>query len=389
MINVANNYYQGTFLASAAPVRPSAPLWADEEELDELIDACLITPRGLDRCPPPSPVACANEHAAVVRAFVAATPAFAPFRGLVERRKVIERALVVANEALGGTRGLAEHERSAYREAHLAFVLEMLWMWVLDETLDGSPREAARSGDTLRRIAARIARAHDGAPPAVRPPVVHAAAGQGELVACVSSTLDRYERTSPLHRPSGALFCRAMERYLRSQRAVHHRFASWAAYEEHRAYNSGLWSTTLHAAAFLRHRSGVEHAGLCRLSARHMALVQRYCIIGALANDLFGLRKDLEEGVATSVSVLRAQLERQGGEAEVVQGLVRYHNERLQELAGELRATSDPLAQLLLYAALRAAWSVRRLHEDHRDVYDPAALRAYLGPQRTSTARVT
>ena len=44
----------------------------------------------------------------------------------------------------------------------------------------------------------------------------------------------------------------------------------------------------------------------------------------------------------------------------------------------------NPLEQLLLYAALRAAWSVRRLHEDYRDVYDPAALQAYLGPQRTT-----
>lgn len=373
---------------SSAPIlhlAPTRPLpFADAEQLFE---RCLITRQNLAAVCARGFVAHEAEHLRDLRSFVAADPATRGFRRLIDEQQILERAAVVAGEALGTSDHLAPRDLIAHRRTHRAFMLEMLWMWVLDDTLDVAAERARSSTGLLCGLAGRMSAVlRGGVTASTSSPLAADKSRQAELAHCILAVFTAYAQTPEEFRPAGPTCAVMMEEFLASYARVHRPFMSWAEYVAHRSYNSGLWSTTLHTAACFGPRIGVDVRALADLSPEHVALIRRHCFIGALANDLFGLDEDLQHGIGTSFAVERAVTSPRIDDDAVVLRLVARHNERLRELMSCLHADRDPVTRLLLYAALRSAWAVRVLHHEAASVYRATTLHRVLGSSAISTA---
>jgi hypothetical protein len=250
----------------------------------------------------------------------------------------------------------------------------MLWLWLLDDTLDAAPELSACCGELIDRVAALIEHQNDGGSPLVPPrptqPIL--------LDVCkgIEALLEEYHSKVSV-RPTGPLFCQSMRAYLNGYRKTHAHFTDWNEYLLHRTYNGGLWSTLLHTSVFH------TDSGETQFNCKHRGLLERFSVIGGLANDLFGLEQDRLEGVATGTDVLLRCLDLQGDD-QAARKLIEIHNDTVDDLWGAFHSATDPTGQLLLFAALRTAWAARILHQEVNLIYPGALLRKSLPPAAQS-----
>jgi hypothetical protein len=347
------------------------------EELRNIYKACRINTTSVSERFAPTRVSLAADTAARVRHLLESHPDIARFTAFFTRRRIPERAILVANETLGSTANLAPLELQRYRDAHYGLVVEMLWMWLLDDTLDASPELSACCGELIDRVAALIEHQNDGGTPVVPERPAHPVL----LDVCkgIEALLDEYHSQVSV-RPTGALFCQSMRAYLNGYRNTHGHFSDWNQYLLHRTYNGGLWSTQLHTAVFHTDSAATE------FHCKHRELLERFSVIGGLANDLFGLEQDRLEGVATGTDVLKRCYDL-CDDVQAARKLIEIHNDTVDELWGAFHNATDASEQLLLFAALRTAWAARILHQEVNMIYPGALLRSSLPPAPHATRR--
>jgi hypothetical protein len=107
---------------------------------------------------------------------------------------------------------------------------------------------------------------------------------------------------------------------------------------------------------------------------RFLTLLSRYGGLGGLSNDLFGYEKDVAEGVSTAVEVARrSSLDGRGDNEQrtcaAFARVIDIHNARLDELTDRAKTCSDPLEAAMFFSGLRAAWSLRALHQEYSSIY--------------------
>jgi hypothetical protein len=99
----------------------------------------------------------------------------------------------------------------------------------------------------------------------------------------------------------------------------------------------------------------------------------RYGGLGGLSN-VAEENQDVAEGIATSVEVAKRSLLGGCGDDELrtcaaFARVINIYNERLDELGDRATTCDDPLEAMMLYAGLRAAWSLRALHQEYSAIY--------------------
>lgn len=338
-----------------------------EESARQLYQGCRIDRVSLGMSLSPSLSNCEEATLVRVERFVRTSPALTHFVGFIAKRKILQRALLVATEALGPPSELAPAQQNFYEEVHHAFVLEMLWMWILDDCVDRRRDASGIQRGFLLQLDGRL-----GSGPFARDSRT-ALAPTYSVQEALFAVAAEYNLTPARSRPRGALIRYAMRRFLLSYLSVHGRAQSWQTYTVHRSYNSGLWSTIAHSANY--HLQFLGHAAAPSFAMGYSSLIEKHALIGAIANDLFGLSKDLEEGVETSFTILRRIRSPQATDQEIVTELVEEHNARLDALFRDYKAAKgSSKRKVILHSALRTCWAVRVLHHQFADIYASSLL---------------
>ncbi len=341
-----------------------------EAEAYSLFQRALLTEDSLAQPWPPQQAPFEFHTEQRCRNLIDTASGLLPYKEFIERWQILQRGTAIANEVLSPIHELTPETQHTYSEAHYNLVLEMLWMWLLDETLDHSPTLALASEPLLARISHRIALNNGG---------VSSIAGLREplhpqlmpLWEAIAAVLDEYNRTDV--RPAGPLYCRYMDRYLRGYLSVHRTF-TWTQYLEHRLFNGGCWATVLHTATCLVW----EQPELVRQIQQCGEVLEAYSVVGGVANDLMGLEKDLEEGVTGACSVYKAEHNLED-EAAAIPYLVEWCNLRLNELFNAFLCADAQVHRVVLFASLRVVASYVTLYKRFQAMYRGTLLRSSLG----------
>lgn len=158
---------------------------------------------------------------------------------------------------------------------------------------------------------------------------------------------------------------------------VHDDFNDLGDYIKHRVDNCGMplqgfWAAHWHARA-----QGLDPSALEEQGDFVRELLYEYAVLGGLSNDIVGYDKDIVEGVATAVEVLARKIDgpRDRRIVRSFEAAIVHHNKLLDDLGRRLtEARPGSLQHVVLYSALRTAWSIHVLHECYLDVYRPRSL---------------
>lgn len=342
-----------------------------EAEAYSLFQRALLTEDSLAQPWPPQQAPFEFHTEQRCRNLIDTASGLLPYKEFIERWQILQRGTAIANEVLSPIHELTPQTQHTYSEAHYNLVLEMLWMWLLDETLDHSPTLALACEPLLARISHRIAPYNGG---------VSSIAGLREplhpqlmpLWEAIAAVLDEYNRTDV--RPAGPLFCAYMDKYLMGYLSVHQEF-TWPAYLEHRTFNGGYWSTLLHAATAF---GWGDKQLLTDIQQSCGDLVATHSVVGAIANDLLGLEKDMEEGVTGACSVYKSAFGLPG-EADAIPHLVTWYNSRLEQVFEGYMEAKSSAQRVVAFAALRVAWANVALYKLFQPIYRGTLLRSSLG----------
>ncbi len=356
---------------------------------------CFIGPEFLDKTPPQTSSICKSRSQRELTRFLAEHPVLASY-ALLKDRLIPERALLFATEVLGPDLSLTSEQLRHKSAMHLLMSVQMTIEWLLDDTLDVDASvdpavakrivdyylqqlEAAhrsRSEEQHLQAACLQNRIPDGFLEAVR----LLATWQRELAAAVEVSLA----------PS-SLYCRINKEFMVAMLAVHHRFDSVASYFHHRAANCGLGLEILCGTYWFSRLWGIDVAELERRQDHYARMIYQYSLLGGLNNDMFGYDKDLEEGVATGVTVVKQHQNRSAvdandgaisdAEQETLRAfmwLTDFYNHALTRLVERCGTCHDPVEEAILAASLTTTWATCVLHHQFIKIYPPQSFRRAL-----------
>jgi len=347
-------------------------------DLEELVDRCFIRPGCLDAILPLSRPACYAATLAKLRAFIDADPTLRDYPSPILSRHC-GRAVLVAAEILGEDSHLTDEQLAQKSIYHLMMSVEIATTWLLDDALDENSTDPLYCSAVAGLFADMIR--GDPVDLAERVAAIRASSSrQGIPTAHVDALLPllRWRRSLwlalgiPHH--STSLSVKILQGFVDSLLRTHEPFHTWQAYESHRSHNSGMQILMIFSTYWNCYRWEIDPSPMECDRERFLTLLSRYGGLGGLSNDLFGYEKDVAEGVSTAVEVARrSSLDGRGDNEQrtcaAFARVIDIHNARLDELTDRAKTCSDPLEAAMFLSGLRAAWSLRALHQEYSSIY--------------------
>jgi hypothetical protein len=343
---------------------------------------CFIGPDFWDKTPARTASTCGRQSSQQLARFFAKHPALANYQ-MAEERRIPQRATLFATEVLGSDYSLTQAQIEQKSTLHLLMSVQMTAQWLLDDTLDADSsidREVAR-----QIIEYYLGLLESGREEPADGQVLQAACSQHgmprEFIESIR-LLTEWQRdlSSAVDIPIGpsSIYCRINREVMRSFLLAHKQFDSPESYLRHRSMNCGLSMQILCGAYWICKLWRVDASELERHQDDYVATLCKYSLLGGLSNDLFGYDKDVEEGVATGVEIVKRHLTdgRSSGAEEratvrAFLWLIDLYNDGLTDLVGRCHACDSPLERAVLSASLSTTWAVRLLHHEFMEIYRP------------------
>ena len=346
--------------------------------IGDFADRCSIQPGCLEPVWPLSLPACYPATMAKLHAFIEADPALRDYPEPLFIRHCGRSALVAA-EMLGDDSHLTDEQLERKAAFHLMMTVDITQTWLLDDALDENSTDPLY-GSALANLDADMIEGDPADLPERVAAIRANSSQQGIPRAHIDALLPlcRWRRSLllevgiPLR--SSSLAVKVRRCFLDSLLRTHEPFHTWQAYESHRSHNSGMHLLMVFSTYWNCYRWQIDPSPMERDQDRFLSILFRYGGLGGLSNDLFGYEKDVMEGVATAVDVAKRTLLGGAGDDEQLTHaafarVCDIHNERLNELVRRAETCGDPLEAAMLYSGLRAAWSLRALHQEYSGIY--------------------
>ena len=309
---------------------------------------------------------------------------------LLKQRRIPQRAAMFATEILGGDDNLTEEKFLRKTGLHLLMTVQMTLQWLIDDTLD--EKESIDPGVTEAISAYCISALESGPEAAIDSSlVIQQCLDHGlpeDFIAAISLLIGWQRELAVsfgISLAHSSIYSRFNRDFLTSFLQKNERFTDLPSYLEYRQVNCGLSMEILCGAYWLYWLENGNLPNLEDNAEYYIPLIYRYSLLGGVSNDLFGYDKDLEEGVATSVEVVKLTgLSGRSSNDEIRTAnafrlLIALHNDLLKELIEQVHRCTDPLLRCILLAALTTTWAIRMLHYEFRVIYRPGWLRKILG----------
>lgn len=356
--------------------------------IEHISDKCVISAGCLDANLVRTLSVCEYVSLQKIKEFFARPPILASYPLLLQRR-IPQRAAMFATEVLGNDDNLTEKWFLRKTSLHLLMTVQMTLQWLIDDTLD---EDGSIDPDIteliitycLHALAPDSVAAVDAAlltaacqkykiPKDFVPTISRLAEWQRELAISLGLSLE-----------SSSIYTCFNREFLKSFLQRNDRFINVSSYLQHREVNCGLSMEILCGAFWFYWLANDSVPNMEHNKDHYARIIYRYSLLGGVSNDLFGYDKDLEEGVATSVEVVkRSGLTRRSSNdaiktTDAFHLLISLHNDLLKELIERIDTCSDPLEKTILVASLTATWAIRMLHHEFRVIYRPGWLQKIL-----------
>jgi hypothetical protein len=355
---------------------------------NDIAAMCFIDPEFLHRKLPRTMSICRGRSLQVLTRFFTEHPLLADYQ-LLNIQQIPQRALLVATEVLGPDHTLTEEQIMQKSTLHLLMAVQMIVEWLIDDTLDVDASidpEVARSiidyylgllqsGRCDPREAQRLQAAcvQNGIPASFPEAVRLLGTWQRELVDAVFSP------------GVSSLYHRMNEEFMRAYLHVHDRFDSPEGYFRHRAANCGLCLAILCGTSWFCRLRGLDTAELDRRQAYFTTLIYQNSLLGGLNNDIFGYDKDVKEGVATSVAIVKhhqTTAHTDGSDEQATlhafMWLIEYYNTMLARLIERGGACTDLVEEAVSWASLTTTWAICVLQQEYMEIYKPGSFQSAL-----------
>jgi hypothetical protein len=306
-------------------------------------------------------------------------------------QRCLSRSNVFATELLGSDQFLSKPQFDRKSLYHRLLTVEMTIQWLIDDLLDqdGLSKEYPEYAAQVIADAKKWIGGHPVLEQrvAAQYPVKYASLIENGMETIVRLAVHRNALTDRLgislddRACSKRLLCLILDSFLR----VFDPLVAWDDYFNFRRVNCGLALQALWTAMWLCDLRGLDSSEIERDADRYISLLLEHAVVGGLANDVIGYGKDLQEGVTTSIEVMKKSLSAGGRtESELAEEasrrVVRIHNKKLDDVLTSIRSRTRDVEECILFGCLLTAWSCRILHQEHAHIYHPGRLADALPP---------
>ncbi len=355
--------------------------------LKDIFEKSLIQPGCLDISPVRTHSDCEAYSLEEIKTFFAKHEALKTYEMLIER-STVERAVLIATQILGSDCYLTQQQLEQKANYHLLLSVNLIVNWLVDDTLDTNPNISQGLVAELIQFYMAVFTSQN-----INIDQVHSLKAATNKEGINHNFIDavylllkwQILLASSLKIPTtdSSLTAYITRKFMDTYLKNYAKFNSWEQYESYRTASSGLSILMLYSAYWLCYRWGIDSSSIETNQKHIFALLDKYSVIGGISNDLFGYDKDLIEGVATSVEVVKAGLPNiiNNNEALIYQAfleVIQFHNQRLQDLVDNLHKCDSQTEIVILFSALTTTWAIRILHEKFMKVYQPSWLRKVL-----------
>lgn len=363
--------------------------YPSKHHIEHISDKCVIGIGCLDDQLVRTVSVCEFLSRQRIQEYFASRPVLANYH-MLRHRRIPQRAAMFATEILGGDDNLSEEKFLRKTRLHLLMSVQMTLQWLLDDTLDAQESIERSLMDAIGAYCISALTAGAEGPPdsSLLNRQCRTSGLPEDFVAAISALL-LWQRELAISfgislEPSSIYSC-FNRSFLNSFLQKNEKFDNLPSYLEYRKVNSGLSMEILCGAYWLY---WLEYGELPRFEEDanyYTELIYRYSLLGGVSNDLFGYDKDMEEGVATSVEVVKLTgLSGRSSNDEIRTAnafrlLIKLHNDLLKELIDQVSRCQNPLERSILLASMTTTWAIRMLHYEFRVIYRPGWLQKILG----------
>lgn len=355
--------------------------------IENIVEKCTIKPGCLDVSPIRSTSFCEQQSLEKIKDFIKKHKVLSGCQIFVSRR-ILEKAVLFATEILGSDSFLTTDQLEKKSQYHLLMSVQMSVEWLLDDTLDTNSSVESNFATEITNFylalleldiniapcidSLKFAGVHSGIPEEFFEALFLFAKWQRDLALSLNISLDSSSLYYQLHRDFLATYSQTRDV-----------FDSWELFTEYRSANGGLTLEILCGAYCFCDLWNIDINLTDFDREKYALLINKYSILGAVSNDLFGYEKDLEEAIATSVEVVKhclykGNLTSVDLTVKAFWQIIEFHNRCLEDLIEQFNVCENQTERAILFSALTTTWAVRVLHHEYRNIYQADFLRKVL-----------